>query len=199
MVLVTDEPQLGDIRIRVVREDQPESPRHDSNLAVMCCWHRRQRFGDPHEYADPAAAMDDIPEASETLPLFLYDHSGQTMNTTGFSCPWDSGQVGFIYMTHKRFIEETGYATDEEKKTGILGAASKEKCQDMMRGEVATYDRFLQGDIYGYIIEQCVPGDWETIDSCWGFYGTDFDNGMAESIDEEHHEKLKAALENPEP
>ena len=31
------------------------------------------------------------------LSLYLYDHSGITMNTTGFSCPWDSGQVGWIY------------------------------------------------------------------------------------------------------
>ena len=23
------------------------------------------------------------------LPLYLYDHSGITMNTSGFSCPWD--------------------------------------------------------------------------------------------------------------
>ena len=28
------------------------------------------------------------------LPLYLFDHSGITMNTSGFSCPWDSGQVG---------------------------------------------------------------------------------------------------------
>ncbi len=32
------------------------------------------------------------------LPLDLYDHSGITMNTTGFHCPWDSGQVGYIYV-----------------------------------------------------------------------------------------------------
>ena len=33
------------------------------------------------------------------LPLYLYDHSGITMNTCGFSCPWDSGQVGWIYAS----------------------------------------------------------------------------------------------------
>ena len=25
------------------------------------------------------------------LPLYLYDHGGLTMNTSAFSCPWDSG------------------------------------------------------------------------------------------------------------
>jgi hypothetical protein len=32
------------------------------------------------------------------LPVYLYEHSGQTINTTGFSCNWDSGQVGYIYI-----------------------------------------------------------------------------------------------------
>ena len=44
---------------------------------------------------------------------FIYDHSGITMNTTGFSCPWDSGQVGWIYCSKKRFLSETGYKKDE--------------------------------------------------------------------------------------
>lgn len=47
------------------------------------------------------------------LPLYLYDHSGTIMNTTGFSCPWDSGQVGWIFCSHKRMKEETGYTKDE--------------------------------------------------------------------------------------
>lgn len=40
------------------------------------------------------------------LPLFLYDHSGITMNTSGFNCPWDSGQVGIIYISKKKAKEE---------------------------------------------------------------------------------------------
>ena len=194
MVLVTDEPQLGDIRIRVVREDQPANPRNDDNLAVMACRHPKYTLGDKD-----AVRFQEPLQQAETLPLYLYDHSGLTMNTTGYSCQWDSMQVGIVYMTHKRFIEETGYPTDEEKRTGVLGDASRARCREMMVGEVATYDQYLRNDIYGYIIEECVPGDWKHVDSCWNFYGTDVDNGMAEHIDEEHHEKLKAALENPEP
>lgn len=47
------------------------------------------------------------------LPLYLYDHSGITMSTSGFSCPWDSGQVGWIYCSKEKFIKETGYSEDE--------------------------------------------------------------------------------------
>lgn len=47
------------------------------------------------------------------LPLFLYDHSGITISTGPFSCPWDSGQVGWIYAEKKKLIEETGYTEAE--------------------------------------------------------------------------------------
>lgn len=137
------------------------------------------------------------------MPLHLYDHSGITMSTTGFSCPWDSGQVGWIYMTFKKFIEETGHASDEEKTSGKLGKESLKKLEAWLISSVKTYDQFLRGDIYGFVMETAVVcgqghAHWDHEDSCWGFYGTDFDNGMSDHISEEHHELLKAALGNPE-
>ncbi len=30
------------------------------------------------------------------------------MNTTGFSCPWDSGQVGWVFVSKKKVREEYG-------------------------------------------------------------------------------------------
>ena len=47
------------------------------------------------------------------LPLYLYDHGGITMSTGAFSCPWDSGRVGWIYAEKKKLIEETGYTEAE--------------------------------------------------------------------------------------
>lgn len=47
------------------------------------------------------------------LPLYLYDHGGITMSTGPFSCPWDSGQLGWIYALKQRFIDETGWTEDE--------------------------------------------------------------------------------------
>lgn len=42
------------------------------------------------------------------LPVYMYDHSGLTINTTGFSCPWDSGLLGWIYASHDKIKEEFG-------------------------------------------------------------------------------------------
>ena len=52
------------------------------------------------EYMLDALTMNDLLELIGELenvvilPLYLHDHSGLTMNTSGFHCPWDSGQVG---------------------------------------------------------------------------------------------------------
>ena len=93
-------------------------------------------------------------EKAYVLPLYLYDHSGITMNTGGFSCPWDSGQVGFIYAMKDYADSET---PDPVK---------------YLEGEVKTYDQYLTGDVYGYTVED--PEGYAEEDSCWGFYGLDY-------------------------
>ncbi len=102
------------------------------------------------------------------LPLYLYDHSGITMKTKPFGCPWDSGQVGWIYATHEKIKEEFS-----SEHTG----GDWERAGQVLRDEVEIYDQFLTGDVYGFILEQevtcecCGNVSEEHIDSCWGFYG----------------------------
>jgi hypothetical protein len=95
------------------------------------------------------------------LPLHLYDHSGITMSTSGFSCPWDSGQVGWIYMPWMTAVREWS-GTDEEIRAKAL---------DCLKAEVKEYDQFLTGDVWGYVIKD---EDDEEGDACWGFYGLDY-------------------------
>lgn len=80
------------------------------------------------------------------LPLSLYDHSGLAMNTIGFHCPRDSGQVGFIYVTLKTVREEVG--------TKRVTKALREKAEDILRGEFVSYDAYLGGWVFGYVIER---------------------------------------------
>lgn len=97
------------------------------------------------------------------LPLYLYDHSGITMNTSGFSCPWDSGQVGVIYVSIAKAKAEYGWKN--------MNLARRRRIEGYLKGEVKTYDQYLTGDVYGYTIEG--PGG-EDLDSCWGFYGEEY-------------------------
>jgi len=137
---------------------------------------------DPHEYACRLISnkIDKLVDCAlhtyVILPLYLYDHSGITMSTGQFSCPWDSGQVGYIVCDNE---------TIQREFNGDRGKA--EKC---LEAEVATYDDYLTGNVYGFIVEEreeceeCGHDEWEEIDSCWDFYGDDVrTNGIADHLD----------------
>ena len=74
------------------------------------------------------------------LPLYLYDHSGITMNTGGFSCPWDSGQAGWIYADYDKVKENYGEVTPE----------TLERAKSLLQSEVEEYDHYLTGQCYGW-------------------------------------------------
>lgn len=92
------------------------------------------------------------------LPLYLYDHSGLTMNTTGFSCPWDSGQVGWVYTSYDKIKEEYGEVTPE----------TIQKAEALLRSEVKEFDYYLTNQCYGFRLYE----NGKEIDSCWGFLGS---------------------------
>lgn len=122
---------------------------------------------DDKEAAKARKAIDRIIDMQYViLPLFLYDHSGITMNTSGFSCRWDSGQVGFIYVHKDKAMKEYGLKT--------WNKAAREKVKKYLQAEVDVYDCYLRGDVFGFVLE----GGGQD-DSCWGFYGTNFiENGL---------------------
>lgn len=132
-----------------------------------------------------AKALDDY----IILPLYLYDHSGITMGCSPFSCPWDSGQVGFIYMSIDRARKEwTG--TDDE----IREAATK-----CLIAEVEEYDQYLTGDVWGYTIDRVTldedgdESDREELESCWGFFGHSYCEDEARLIVNGYEDHKEAA------
>ena len=114
------------------------------------------------------------------MPLYLYDHSGITISTGSFSCPWDSGQVGWVYADRKMIEEEYGKC-DKNSMT---------RTREVLELEVNTYDDFLTGQCFGfrYFVEE------DEVDSCWGFLG-DADNLVTElpsHIGEENQDLIDA-------
>ena len=72
------------------------------------------------DHPDPRAVDDTmlrvISEKYIVMPLYLLDHSGLAMQTTSFHDPWDSGQVGWVYVSKEDVLKEFG----AEKMTGAL-------------------------------------------------------------------------------
>lgn len=179
--------RIGKYLIEVEQDNDPQDPRGDDNLGTMVCFHRNYNLGDKHDY--DKSTFDNWKEIEEhltkehdvcvILPLYLYDHSGITMNTTGFNYQWDSMKVGFIYISKEKVRKEYNVKRINKKL--------KERITDYLIGEVSTYDQFLTGDVYGYSIYEikvCELGHEHKIDkdSCWGFYGEDECMKEAKSI-----------------
>lgn len=122
------------------------------------------------------------------LPLYLYDHSGITMNTTGFHCRWDSGQVGYIYATKEDIVKE-------------LGSFDVSRAEEILKSEVEVYDKYISGEVYGFVLEEkkkcdsCNTVDYNHLDSCWGFYGLD---SIIEELKYSLDDKHKSLLDNLE-
>jgi len=164
---------IGRYKVKVVQDTDPSNPRGDDNLGTMVCFHNRYDLGDKHDYdhndygswKEMLTAIDKREDACIILPLFLLDHSGITMATKDFNDRWDSGQVGYIFVSKKKVREE--YSVKRITK------AIAEKAWGVLEGEVETYDQYLRGDVYGFEIWKLGKKsgkEKEIIDSCWGYY-----------------------------
>jgi len=118
------------------------------------------------------------------LPLYLYEHSGITMNTKGFHCPWDSGQVGYIYVKISDVKEEWKWNRLTKKRRKFI--------ENILKGEVETYDQYLRGEIYNYTVED---KNENLIDSCCGFYDKEYMISEAKSIIDYEHKNTYHQME----
>lgn len=186
----------GEFSLELHYDQDAESPRQWDNLGTMVCAHRRYDLGDDDglskaqdvvrkHYSESFLEDYDLSSHPEVyglmqrikevilLPLYLYDHGGITMRTAPFSCPWDSGQVGFIFVTKEAIRSEYGWKNVTQKRV--------ERIEGYLRGEVSTYDQFISGDVFYFLAKK----DDEVVDSCGGFYGSDpMKNGMIEYLEE---------------
>ena len=179
-------------RIEIYHDEDAESPREGYNLGTMICFHNRYRLGDEHDFrSDDYASWTDLEKGilkahpgGVILPLYLYDHSGITMSTTPFSCPWDSGQVGFIVASAEKIRAAYGVKRITKKV--------REKAIQSLKSEVKVYDDFICGNVYGFAIFD-ENGNWA--DGCNGFIGSDLaTNGMLDHIPADLREAAREAF-----
>jgi hypothetical protein len=170
--------------LKIVYDTFASNPRemHD-NLGIMVCYHGRYILGDKSFNPSNYNGWDEVlkgecgnPNEIIYLPLYLYDHSGITISTTPFSCKWDSGQVGWIYVTKEQIRKEYGVKRVTKKVI--------EEVLKILVSEVEEYDYYLKGEVFGYIIED---NEGNEIDSSYGYYGYDFkNNGLFYSIPDKY-------------
>lgn len=201
--------ETKEYKISIVFDIDAESPRKfECNLGTMICEHPRYFLGDiqadfeefinhiadelevetqvleDEGYYEDRELLEIFEECSKKaiiLPLYLYDHSGISIRVFkhGYHQDWDCGQVGYIYVSHKKILEEYGNLNEDTLK----------KVEQYLEGEVETYSDYLEGNVFGCKIEKkvlcehCGSVELKEVDFCWGFYGSDIkENGIEDML-----------------
>lgn len=191
-------------KLELHQDTDPINPRDWDNMGTMAFFHSNYDLGDHGHGLDTkdfggwdemAKHIVEEMDGAIVLPVRMYDHSGigfamgEDCLRYPFNCPWDSGQVGFVFVTKAKLIEEYGSDNDE-------AVAKATKC---MQGELEVYNQYHAGDVCGFILrdkpcKEC-DGVGNETDSCWGFYGDDpIENGIADHLKEADCKELKALV-----
>jgi hypothetical protein len=165
--------------LKIFYDENPESPRAWDNLGKMVMSHLKYNlpneikfnFKNFENWSDCADALEKEFNAEVILIVRGYDHSGLSIscsNVYPFNDTWDSGQLGFIIATKEDIKKEYGVKRISKK---IL-----EKTKKILINEIELYDKYLNGQVYGFIEEKerlcdcCGHIEQENINSCWGFF-----------------------------
>lgn len=161
---------VGELKVVVTQDLDPPNPRTEYDHAgIIAAAHKRYNLADKNAWYVPLDldGWDAVDEAflSELgdeviawLPIYMIDHSGIALSTKPFSCPWDSGRIGIIYVTRKT-AQHMGFTED----------TTKEQILNCLRSEIQEFSDYLEGSCYGYRILD-VNGEEQA--SCWGFFGS---------------------------
>lgn len=183
--------------VKLYQDEDAESSREWSNVGTMATWHKRYQLGgkEDRNYTgrDSDVSPEEFLEEAKKgkylmLPLALLDHSGLHIYVgSGAHAQdpggWDSGQVGWIFVTPEK-VRAEGYGKRITKKV-------REKVLDVLRAEVEALDQLYRGDVYGYVIED---KDGNHVDSLWGMYGFDYakEEALAAGKSAVEHERQEA-------
>jgi hypothetical protein len=192
----------GNRVLTIDNDTDAASPRDMGDyLGTMVCLTRRYTLGDndKHGYRFTdyigrglGALLADIKRDHKPLailPLYLLDHSGLSISTGDFGDAWDSGMIGFIYVTRK----------DKENLWGKK-RLTKKRMYEILKSEVAEYDAYLRGHTYGFTIEKietCNLGHEHRAheDSCWGFIGEDHEaSGLLHNLSDADADAVRAQI-----
>ena len=180
-----EEYQLTDNKVlRIYQDEDAQNPRDDDNLGSLFCFHKRYTLGDKNKNEIDASDFRNWDEMETFLlktydyvfPVYLFDHSGLAISMTTFSCKWDSGQIGFICVSKDR-LAQAGF--NELSDTEIRA---------YMKGEIARYNDYLQGNVYGFEIVEtvlcsaCARRHENILEAVWGFYGDNYLTAMIEYL-----------------
>lgn len=152
--------------VHVYHDECAESPREWDNLWQFVS-NRRSDSMNETNFPDLDYIMENhkaIERDYIIVPVYMYNHGGVALSLESFigrapHAEWDSG-VGYFALVSKARLHE-------EYRSKIVTASVRERAMSCLKGEVETFGKWLNGDVYGFIIEDEYGNQG---DSCWGYY-----------------------------
>lgn len=154
--------------VEIYHDPDVEHPRAWCS-STLCTAHRRYDFGGESLSGDAASIEEAFAEHLADkglterdviwLPVYGFEHSGLALGCTPFGDRWDSGQVGYIYVSRADIRREFKVKRISHKLEGII--------QDRLRSEIEELSAWANGETYYFAIP--------ALDdlSIGGFYGSD--------------------------
>lgn len=160
--------EMDNLRGCITIDDYPDNPREwGGNVGTIAYCSSRYTLGD--ERLEDWQIREIVENKSIlSFPVYAYIHSEIQLSLKPFSCPWDSGQCGIIYVPYAK-LDRLG-----------LGKCNDEDIKKMFQEEIATFNEYLNGEVYTFIIEEveecgeCGGERCNIVDSCYGIYGLDY-------------------------
>ena len=171
-------------KLIVSYDEWADSPRTWDNLSKMIFFGKHSHLGDKHSInSDDYNGWEELEQAIRKEynvaileKVYAYSHGGMTISTSPFSCPWDSGTLGFVIITKEDLKKEFGWKVITKKRLN----EESNRLDKIIEGEVSVLDKYINGEVYGFAIEN---EEGEVEDSCCGFYGSDIkENGILDYI-----------------
>lgn len=184
-------------RFKIEQDCDPWNPRedYDGNICIITAKRGDWNISDEGQTLERGEVKSWLDKMSEKAtrgeiwwaPVYMYDHSGQSISLADFGDPWDSGICGYIWVTKEKIFKEFSDVTEENWK---------QKARECAEREIEVYNQYIEGDVYKYILEIGEPTnhkrlsdgyeytttEWEFYESCAGYYGNPKDNGMIKEI-----------------
>ena len=157
--MTIEEGSYGKISWELRYDSEPLNPREwgFSNLGTCAFGPKHEHLGDVSysEYRENNNSLDVI-----VLTVYGYEHGALTISTTPFSCPWDSGIMGVIYVSKAEVRKWYGWKRITKKR--------EKEVKERLRWEIQILDQYIRGEVYEYTIRWDDESEY-----CGGFYELD--------------------------
>lgn len=141
-------------KVEIIQEDCVDNPRLEwDHVGTMVTGHRRYKLSEEEGGPDEWEAIDND-EDKLSLPIYMMDHSGLSVRSASFGCPWDSGRVGVVYVT-------------KEDAKASFGEDFEEAAMNCLEAEIEELNQYLTGDVYWVRVTNPF-GEEETLGCIYG-------------------------------